>query len=450
MGESADVRALLPKVDTVLALLDDRIAKHGRVAVLAAVRDVLQNARARASADSPVPSTPDVVDAVIHLLDASDVQRLTPVLNATGVVLHTNLGRAPLSDDAIAAVIAACGPTTLEFDLATGGRGSRTGSLGQMIATVCHTEDATVVNNGAAALMLTLAALATGKDTIVSRGELIEIGGSYRLPDVMVTAGTRLVEIGTTNRTRKDDYARALTENTGVLLAVHRSNFTVSGFTEDTPLTELVELGRHHNVPVVYDVGSGLLTPTGGVLANEPTVSDAVTAGADLVIFSGDKLLGGPQAGIIAGRSDLIARLRKHPFARAMRVDKLQRAALEATVAAYQHADRPSTIPTVKLIDTSVEELHARAVRLADRLGASAVATTAVIGGGTTPGVELPSYAVQLTCDTSPEALAAKLRAGRPAVIARIDDGQVLLDLRSVLATDDDMLCEAVMRARGE
>lgn len=234
-----------------------------------------------------------------------------------------------------------------------------------------------------------------------------------------------------------------------MLLSVHRSNFTLAGFTEDTPLTELVALGRQHNVPVVYDVGSGLLTPTGGALANEPSVSDAVKAGADLVIFSGDKLLGGPQAGIIAGRGDLIARLRKHPFARAMRVDKLQRAALEATVAAYQHDDRPASIPTVQLIDTPVDMLRARAVALATRLGATAVETTSVIGGGTTPGVELPSYAIRLDHDTSPESLAALLRSGRPAVIARIDDGQVLLDLRSVPASDDDILYEAVIRARG-
>lgn len=450
MGEHADVRALLPKVDTVLSLLQDSVARHGRVTVVTAVRDVLTLARDAGSDGAQVPSPQDVADAVQQLLQQAARQRLTAVVNATGVVLHTNLGRAALSADAIAAVVAACGATNLEFDLTTGSRGSRTGALGQVIATVCHTEDAMVVNNGAAALMLTLAALATGKDTVVSRGELIEIGGSYRLPDVMTTAGTRLVEVGTTNRTRIKDYAKAVGENTGVLLSVHRSNFTLTGFTEDTPLADLVALGQKHAIPVVYDIGSGLLTPTSGVLANEPNVADAVKLGTDLVIFSGDKLLGGPQAGIVVGRRDLIALLRSHPLARAMRIDKLQRAALEATVAAYLHTDRPAEIPTVALIDTPVEQLQQRAVTLASKLNGTATATTAVIGGGTTPGVELPSFAVQLPLDGSPDELLTQLRSGEPAVIARIDDGQVLLDLRSVPAADDQLLYEAVIRARGQ
>jgi L-seryl-tRNA(Ser) seleniumtransferase len=448
MGEHADVRALLPKVDTVLSLLADHVARHGRVAVLAAIRRVLADTRQGLDANSAVPTVADIAGDVAAALVAQQAARLTPVINATGVVLHTNLGRAPLSEAAQHAVAAACGATTLEFDLASGGRGSRTGELGALIATVCHTEDATVVNNGAAALMLVLAALAGGRDTIVSRGELIEIGGSYRLPDVMTTAGTRLVEVGTTNRTRIGDFASAVTEHTGALLTVHRSNFTINGFTEDAPLAALVALGKQHAVPVVYDIGSGLLTPQPGPLAHEPAVSDAVQADTDLIIFSGDKLLGGPQAGIIVGRADLIARLRKHPLARALRIDKLQRAALEATFEAYLHDERPGTIPAVALIDTPVVALEQRARRLADMLGGVAVATDAVIGGGTTPGVTLPSFAVQLAPTGTPEAFMARLRAGTPAVIARIDDDVVLLDLRSVPAESDQALFEAVSRAR--
>jgi len=449
MGEHADVRASLPKVDTVLSVLDDSMSRHGRVAVVAAVRQVLAAARDTAATHTTLPSSDAIADQVRALLDMKRAALLSPVINATGVVLHTNLGRAPLSDAAQAAVVAACGPTNLEFDVATGGRGSRTGELGGLLATVCHTEDATVVNNGAAALMLVLAALAAGRETIVSRGELIEIGGSYRLPDVMATAGTRLREVGTTNRTRIADFTHAVTDETGVLLKVHRSNFTINGFTEDADFDALIALGRDHDVPVVYDIGSGLLTAHPGPLADEPNVADAVKAGADLIIFSGDKLLGGPQAGIILGRADLIARCRKHPLARALRIDKLQRAALEATILPYLHDERPQTIPAVQMIDLPVAVLEQRAVALAGRLGATATALTSVIGGGTTPGVQLPSFGVRLATDGSPESLMARLRHGTPTVVARIYDDAVVLDLRSVPETADEALFEAVSRARG-
>lgn len=449
MGEHADVRASLPKVDTVLAALDDSVSRHGRVAVIAAIRNVLAAAREALSADGVAPSHDEIADQVRAQLDAKRAALLAPVINATGVVLHTNLGRAPLSDAAIAAVVAACGPTNLEFDVATGGRGSRTGELGALIATVVNTEDATVVNNGAAALMLVLAALATDRDTIVSRGELIEIGGSYRLPDVMATAGTRLREVGTTNRTRINDFASAISEQSGVLLKVHRSNFTINGFTEDADFAALVALGRANSVPVVYDIGSGLLTPQTGPLADEPDVAAAVKAGADLIIFSGDKLLGGPQAGIIVGRADLIARCRKHPLARALRIDKLQRAALEATMLAYLHDERPQDVPAVAMIDVPLHVLEQRAVALAARLNATATALTSVIGGGTTPGIELPSFGVRLASNDGAEALMARLRHGTPAVVARIDDDAVVLDLRSVPPAVDNALFEAVSRARG-
>lgn len=449
MADHADVRASLPKVDTVLSALDDAVARHGRVAVVAATRQVLTAVRTELTQDSTTLSNDMIAEQVRALLTTKRQALLSPLINATGVVLHTNLGRAPLSKAAIAAVVAACGPTNLEFDVATGGRGSRTGELGALIATLCNTEDATVVNNGAAALMLVLAALATDRDTIVSRSELIEIGGSYRLPDVMATAGTRLREVGTTNRTRIGDFAAALSEHTAVLLKVHRSNFTINGFTEDAPLDALVALARQHAVPMVYDIGSGLLTAHAGPLAQEPNVADAVKTGADLIIFSGDKLLGGPQSGIIVGRAELIARLRKHPLARAFRIDKLQRAALEATVLAYLHDERPQEIPTVHLIDMPIARLEQRAIALANRLDVTAIALTSVIGGGTTPGIELPSFGVRLPASDSPEALAARLRHGTPAVVARIENDNVVLDLRSVPDTLDDALYEAVRRARG-
>jgi L-seryl-tRNA(Ser) seleniumtransferase len=365
------------------------------------------------------------------------------------VVLHTNLGRAPLSAAARQAVAEAAGYTSLELDLDTGGRGSRTRHLGELAAELCGTEAATVVNNGAGALVLVLAAMASGREVVVSRGELIEIGGSYRLPDLMEAAGARLVEVGTTNRTRIGDYRAAVGDDTALLLKVHRANYRVVGYTEEAPLEALAELGREEGVPVVHDLGSGLLRDGEGVLADEPSVAGSVRAGADLVLFSGDKLLGGPQAGILAGRADLVLRCSRHPFSRALRVDKLQRAALEATFEAHLRADVPLDVPTLAMLHTDVDQLAQRARWMAAELGggAAAVELRGLIGGGALPGGELPSWGVALD-DGDAEGVAARLRAGDPPVVARVEDGRVLLDLRTVPPTLDADLVDLVLEAR--
>jgi L-seryl-tRNA(Ser) seleniumtransferase len=446
-----DPRAALPQVDAVVRALPDLVASVGHGPVTAAARAVLDAARADVGDGDQgrAPSIDEVADATAQRVRASRSGDLAAVVNATGVVLHTNLGRAPLSAAAREAVAVAAGYSTVELDLATGERGSRTAHVGELAAAACGTEAATVVNNGAGALLLVLAALAHGREVIVSRGELVEIGGSYRLPDVMSAAGVHLVEVGTTNRTRLADHRDAVTPDTGLLLKVHRSNFAMVGFTEDAALTDLVALGGEVGIPVVHDLGSGLLVdaPAGSPLAGEPSVAASVAAGVDLVVISGDKLLGGPQAGIVAGRADLVAACRSHPLARALRIDALQRAALEVTLAAHLRDPVPHELPTVAMLHADVDELRRRAHLLADACGdgAEAVATTGRVGGGSLPTRELPSWAVALP--GSAEALAAALRAGSPPVIARIADGRVLLDLRTVPPAGDGQLADLVGEA---
>lgn len=467
MSTDRDARAALPQVDVVLhaPVLADRIDRSGRAAVAAAVRTELAHRRAALAAERRAagggtngsPANGDRADggrvdadalaeevarAAAARLDADEATDLTRVVNATGVVLHTNLGRAPLSEAARAAVAAAAGYSDLELDLATGQRGSRTRNVGRLAARASGTEAATVVNNGAGALVLLLAALAHGREVIVSRGELIEIGGSYRLPDVMAAAGVRLVEVGTTNRTRRADYARAVTEDTGLLLKVHHANFAMIGFTEQAPLAELVTLGRERGVPVIHDLGSGLLRDAdpAGPLAGEPSVEASVAAGADLIVFSGDKLLGGPQAGIIAGRADLVEACRRHPLARALRIDGLQRAALEATLRAHLRAPVPTDLPALAMLHVEPDVLRERAQRIVTALaaeidGIEAVPTASRTGGGTLPTSTLDSWALALPGPAS--AITRALRAGTPPVIGRTVDGRVLLDLRTVEFDDE-------------
>lgn len=458
-----DPRADLPQVDVVVRELAALVAEVGRAQVTAAVREVLDAARETLRPGDEAPSVATVAQLATEEVREGLAGGLVEVVNATGVVLHTGLGRAPLSAAAREAVQVAAGYSSVEIDLDTGERGSRTAHVGRLAAAACGTEAATVVNNGAGALLLVLAALAGGREVIVSRGELIEIGGSYRLPDVMAAAGVDLVEVGTTNRTRLDDHRAAIGPDTALLLKVHRSNFAIVGFTEEASLADLVALGREdvHDLPVVHDLGSGLLVdpPVGSPLAGEPSVAASVAAGADLVIISGDKLLGGPQAGIIAGRADLVARCQRHPLARALRIDALQRAALEATLAAHLREPVPHDLPTVAMLHTSADELHARAERLAaalsepddgfdpgDEPGAEAVPTTGRVGGGSHPTRELESWAVALPDPAEP--LAAALRAGSPPVLPRIVDGRVLLDLRTVPPAGDDQLLRLLLDAR--
>jgi L-seryl-tRNA(Ser) seleniumtransferase len=475
--DGADPRAALPQVDALVRDLPDLVAEAGRTEVADAVRTVLDRLRGELRPGDPAPAPETVRDLVTTEVRERREGGLVAVVNATGVVLHTGMGRAPLSAAAREAVQVAAGYSDVELDLATGERGSRTRHVGALAARACGTEAATVVNNGAGALLLVLAALAGGREVVVSRGELIEIGGSYRLPDVMAAAGVDLVEVGTTNRTRLADHEHALGPATGLLLKVHRSNFAIVGFTEEASLADLVALGHEHDLPVVHDLGSGLLVdpPAGSPLAGEPSVAASVAAGADLVIVSGDKLLGGPQAGIIAGRADLVAACGRHPLARALRIDALQRAALEATLEAHLRDPVPQDLPTLAMLHTPTEELHARATALAGALAgvlgggsggaagagggggggagdvpaavAEVVATSGRVGGGAHPTRELPSWAVALPGPA--EALATALRAGDPPVVGRIVDDRVLIDLRTVPPAGDEQLAELIRAALG-
>ncbi len=378
---------------------------------------------------------------------------LRPVINASGVIVHTNLGRAPLGPAAVAHLAAvASGYTNLEYDLSGGRRGSRTVHAARLLAGLTGAESAVVVNNNAAAVLLALAALAAGREVVISRGELVEIGGGFRVPDVLRQSGAILREVGTTNRTRAADYAAAVGDRTALLLRVHPSNFRIEGFTERPALAELVGLGRRFDLPVVDDLGSGHLHALAGI--EEPTVRESIAAGVAVCTFSGDKLLGGPQAGVIAGRRAELDRIRSHPLMRALRVDKLTYAALEATLIEHATGRAAEAVPVVRMIETPVAAVEARAAALRSRLAdvaglAVAIAETeATIGGGSTPGVTLPSRALAVeVAGRSPDELAAGLRAGAPPVIGRIADQRLLLDLRSVDPREDERLAEAVAGA---
>jgi L-seryl-tRNA(Ser) seleniumtransferase len=421
-----DPRRRVPRTDTVLAdpCLAEAAARLGRPAVKAAITAAQQRVRTGHLAPEDVPA------AALAALPPH-ASSLRPVLNATGVALHTNLGRAPLSAAAVEAIRAAAGTTDVELDLATGRRARRgRGALQALAHKVPAAEAVHVVNNGAAALVLAATALAQGREIVLSRGELVEIGDGFRVPDLLTSTGARLREVGTTNRTTLADYAVAIGPDTGFVLKVHPSNFRVTGFTATASTAELATLG----VPVVVDIGSGLLAPE-PLLPDEPDAATALTAGAALVTASGDKLLGGPQAGLLLGRADLVETLRRHPLARALRVDKLTLAALEATLTG------PPT-PTALALHAPAAELRARAEALAARLGdhgATVTDSESVVGGGGAPGVVLPSAAVAL-----PVRYAEPLRTGTPAVLGRVEQGALLLDLRSVGPADDDALYEAV------
>jgi L-seryl-tRNA(Ser) seleniumtransferase len=373
---------------------------------------------------------------------------LRRVLNATGVVVHTNLGRAPLAEEARAAVArAAAGYANLEFDLGAGERGSRQDHVEALLRELTGAEAALAVNNCAAATLLAAAALASGRELVVSRGQAIEIGGEFRIPDVIAQAGARMVEVGTTNRTRLADYASVLGDDTGAILRAHPSNFRTVGFVEAVEIEALCGLG----VPVIDDVGSGVLADELDVLAGEPPVRRSVRAGAAVVCFSGDKLLGGPQAGLMVGERDAIAACRRHPLARAVRIDKLSVAALEATLRLFRDAAYARrAIPVLAMLDADPATLTARAERLADAAGGTVVASTARVGGGALPLLELPGPAVAL--DPGPagaDALAAALRAGDPPLVGRIQDGRLLLDPRTLTDEEADAAARVVVAARG-
>jgi L-seryl-tRNA(Ser) seleniumtransferase len=447
-----DSRRALPSVGALLqsAGVSALLERAPRGLVVGAVRDTIDQAR-RDPRSTPADDRA-WTEAVTRALDASQRSSLRPVLNGTGVILHTNLGRAPLADSAIAAVArVASGYTNLEYDIASGARGSRYVHCASLLEELTGAEDALVVNNGASALMLALNTAANGRDCIVSRGELIEIGGSFRIPDIMSKSGARLVEVGTTNRTNVDDYAAAITADTGAIVKVHRSNFSMDGFVAEATAVSLAELAARNKLPLIHDLGSGLLMSLEKIgLSGEPTAGDAIRAGASMVTMSGDKLLGGPQAGLMIGSKKWIDRARSNPLTRAMRVDKLTLAALEATLMLYRDPPRAMReIPVLAQLSASVDELRARAAHIGTALPiqaeVSVVDSDATVGGGAFPTARIPSVALRFGANATE--LARALRLGMPAVITRVEDRAVYIDLRTILPVEDDELTAALQAA---
>jgi L-seryl-tRNA(Ser) seleniumtransferase len=442
----------LPGVDRVLS--DRRVQRlveeYSHSAVLELVRAQLGEARAAVEGGQSVPGLDELVSAVEERATSRWRSWPSPVINATGVILHTNLGRAPLSAEALEAVDrAARGYSDLELDLETGKRGSRQPYIARLICQLTGAGATLVVNNNASAVLLGLAAVAGGREVIVSRGEAVEIGGGFRIPDVLRQGGAELVEVGTTNRTYVRDYEAAISERTGALLSVHASNFRLTGFTHSPSLAELVELGKDAHVPVLHDLGSGCLLDTAAFgLAHEPMPQESVAAGVSLAFFSGDKLLGGPQAGVIVGEPELVGLVSRHPLARAVRIDKLSLAALSATLLHYVRDEATQKIPIWRMVSEPTEDLKSRANRWKKYLGprSSVVKGLSTIGGGSLPGETLPTSLLSLGAGGA-EALAARLRRGEPPVIGRIEDERVLLDPRTVLPEQDDALLKVVGRA---
>jgi L-seryl-tRNA(Ser) seleniumtransferase len=453
----------LPSVDQILRAVAARpeLAEVPRARVTETVREVLDQERRRVLGGAAEPLDADALAArVVDATRRAGVFSLRTVINATGVVLHTNLGRALLSPLAVERLVAAAGAySNLELDLATKERGSRYSHVEPLLRRLTGAEDALVVNNNAAAVLLALETLAKGKEVIVSRGELIEIGGEFRIPDIMRRSGARLVEVGATNRTHPRDYANAIGPETALLLKVHASNYRVVGFTAEVSSRELVDIGRERGIPVMEDLGSGSfvdLRPHG--FPYEPTVQEVVSAGVDVVTFSGDKLLGGPQAGLVVGRKALVGRLKKNPLNRALRIDKLTLAALEATLYAYEAGDPRETIPTLRMLTEPLAEVRGRARRLLralpapvrTRLAARVVEDQAQVGGGALPTVVLPTAAVAVGGPAaSARAIDEALRVAEPAVIGRIADDRLLLDCRTVLASQVAPLAKALIGVAG-
>jgi L-seryl-tRNA(Ser) seleniumtransferase len=456
MSQDLEYRKL-PKVAELLDGPAGRswIAEHGRDMVLDAVRDAIAGARDAIAGGGPCPDGDAIVAGVEQRLAEAARPSLRPVINATGVIIHTNLGRAPLSDDAIAAMTRiARGYSNLEFDLAAGERGSRYEHCGELLTFVAGGEDAIVVNNNAAALLLVLQTFAAGREVVISRGQLIEIGGGVRIPEVMEASGARLVEVGTANRTYTRDFERAITERTAALMIVHRSNFRISGYTCDPPITELAELARSRGLILIDDLGSGTLLETATYgLGHEPTVPERIVAGADLVCFSGDKLLGGPQAGYVIGKQPLIRRLKQMPLLRALRVDKVTLAGIEATLHHYRRSEAVARIPIWRAIAASLGELDRRARAWKDHLGPTdprlrVIDAASPIGGGSLPELTLPTRALAIA-GPAPDELARALRLGDVPVVARVDDDQVVIDPRTVLPGEDDALLAALQEQLG-
>ncbi|HNS02353.1 MAG TPA: L-seryl-tRNA(Sec) selenium transferase [Anaerolineae bacterium] len=446
----------LPSVDRLLqqSAVAAARAQFSHDLAVAVARDLLDGTRAAIiDQGQPCPAPDELAQTLLARLHAAVQPTLQPVINASGVIIHTNLGRAPLSQEAQAAMLLAGeGYSNLEYDLAAGRRGSRYLHAVDLLRRLTGAEDALVVNNNAGAVLLCLMALAHGRQVVISRGQMVEIGGGFRIPDVLLASGALLVEVGATNRTHLADYQAAIGPQTAALLRVHSSNFRQIGFTAEVSLAELVALGRQHGLPVIDDLGSGALLDTARFgLAHEPHIQESVQAGAALVTFSGDKLLGGPQAGLIVGRAAEIARLRQHPLTRALRVDKTTLAALAATLGHYLAGQAEQQIPIWRMIAAREEALADRAAGWAARLTAAGLAArvqpaASTVGGGALPGETLPTCLLALP-GLPADRMAARLRTGRPAVVARIVDDALCFDPRTVLPEQEDLLLAAILAA---
>jgi len=443
----------LPSIDRLLS--DERVRglsdRYDTRIITDVARERLAEARRAIAAGRPCPPYDAIVSSLIERIASMVAPTLRPVINATGVILHTNLGRSPLSDEAIAAMESvARSYSNIEFELETGDRGSRHSHLESLLCRLTGAEAAIAVNNNAGAVLLGLAALASNREVIISRGQLVEIGGGFRVPDVMAESSARLVEVGTTNRTYLTDYATAITADTAALLRVHTSNFRIIGFAESPSLGDLASLAHERRLLLLDDLGSGsLLDTTQFGLGKEPTVQESLAAGADLVFFSGDKLLGGPQAGIIAGRRDLVDEPKRHPLARALRLDKMTIAALTATLTHYVKDEALQKIPVWRMISLPIAAIERRAARWAKALGptASIVDGRSMIGGGSLPEESLPTKLLALGAPVDVVAVARRLRLSDPPVIARIERDLLLLDPRTVDPRQDRLLIAALQAA---
>lgn len=461
MTEPQDTLRHLPSVDRLLRepAVEDLAEHYPRDLLVQALRDTLEDARADIRTGAPLPELQALLEAARQRLEAAFRPSLRPVINATGVIIHTNLGRAPLSEEALRAVLqVAGGYSNLEYRLEEGLRGSRHEHVSELLRRITGAEDAIAVNNNASAVLLALSTLAQGREVIVSRGQAVEIGGGFRIPDVLRQSGAKLVEVGTTNRTYLRDYEEAITEETAMLLHVHPSNFRVEGFVHSASIDELAALGRRKGIPVVDDLGSGSLLDTARYgLQHEPTVQERIEAGADLVCFSGDKLLGGPQAGLIAGKARLVEQLRQHPLARAIRVDKMTIAALVATLRHYLMGDAERKVPVWRMISMPVAEIETRAARLVRRLRRGGLAAELVpglstVGGGSLPGETLPTRLIAIASGPdgpAPTEMANRLRRMDPPAVARLERSLLLLDLRTVRPEEDRVVGNHLLAISG-
>jgi L-seryl-tRNA(Ser) seleniumtransferase len=457
----------LPAVNEILdaSPIQASSISYAHDAIVAAIRAELDEVRRKLQCGEGLNDPIDPVSVagrVAARLERGSRAKLRTVINATGIVLHTNLGRSPLAEEAAQAVYeAACGYLNLELDLDSGKRSSRQIAICEWVCRLTGAESATAVNNNAAATVIVLRTVAMGKEVVISRGQLIEIGGSFRIPDIMAVSGAILREVGTTNITRLSDYENAIGPHTGALLQVHSSNYRISGFTESVPLTDLAMLGKKHGLPVIDDIGSGALLDFGRFgFQGEPVARASIAAGADLVLFSGDKLLGGPQAGIIAGRKEWIQKIEKDPLMRALRLDKMSLAALETTLRLYLQEERAlREVPVLRLLGTPLRELHLRAEVLAEQLRAieglasvTKAEDVAYVGGGSLPDQSMKSWVVEIEVKTiSDTELARRLRLGTPAVLARLRGGKLVFDVRTIFAHQEAPLIEAVRKAvRGD